>query len=265
MITALGLALLLAASPGAQPRTGERTPGLAPPISMRIHVTASEDLDAASLRGLARPGVVLWLQTRSNALRLSTVQAVSRFGEAYVELRSPVSQRQIEQLRAIPAVGAWMRGEALRGADLTRLAMRRVAWSASGSLDVIEARWRALRPVRVRWASPGPVDVGTWARLVQLPGAVFVSAPDGSPGCEERVESLPAARSVRFSAKSPSEARALARCGLGVVLAIEPETSAEKLLDVFREIPTLELDVAVGADPERARALRTLLVALEQS
>ncbi|MGA9523625.1 MAG: hypothetical protein WBV82_19340 [Myxococcaceae bacterium] len=262
-MTSLVLALWLAAAPGQAPGAGERAPGVAAPVSLRVHVTASEDLDPDALRALSRPGVVLWLRTRSNALRTSTVERLARFGEAYVELRSPVSQRQVEQLRRVPAAGIWGRGRSLRTEDLTRVGMRRVAWSTSGALDELESTWRAFHPVRVRWGAPQQVVLAAWARLGQLPGAVTVSLPPGEvPSCEERAEGVPGGRSVRFVARSPDEARSLARCGFGVVLVVEPSASAPSLLELFREIPFLELEVDVGADVQKARVLRALIEGL---
>ena len=56
-VTAAWLAVLLDCCSGA----ARRFPGY------RVHLTASEDLDPDRLRALARPEVVLWLTTRSNA------------------------------------------------------------------------------------------------------------------------------------------------------------------------------------------------------
>lgn len=59
--------------------------------SVPVHVVASEELEPDVLRALARPGVTLWLTTRSNTLRESTLDTLNRFEASWVQLRLPLA------------------------------------------------------------------------------------------------------------------------------------------------------------------------------
>ena len=82
-----------------------------------------------TLRALAGSGTVIWLRTRSNMLRDSTVEALALFPEAYVQLRPPVKEEQVRQLRRAPRVGAWLDAQALDGAGA---ALARAATDGGG-------------------------------------------------------------------------------------------------------------------------------------
>ncbi|MCP3142093.1 hypothetical protein [Pyxidicoccus xibeiensis] len=160
------LAALLAQAPG--PDT------LALP-GYRLHLVVDESVDADTLRALAGSGTVLWLRTRSNMLRDSTVEAVARFPEAYVQLRPPLLEAQAGQLRRAPRAGAWLDSRTLGtgGAWHHRLGPRKVAVDVHGRLDAETARRvAALRPSRVTWLpEAAEATLAGWGELVQLPGA----------------------------------------------------------------------------------------------
>ena len=162
------LAALLAQAPGPGP-TALTLPGY------RLHLVVDESVDADTLRALAGSGTVLWLRTRSNMLRDSTVEAVARFPEAYVQVRPPLLEAHASQLRRAPRAGVWLGAESLeKGTGWHhRLGPRPVAVDVRGPLDTeVAGRVAALRPARVTWL-PGEADatLGGWGELARLPGA----------------------------------------------------------------------------------------------
>ncbi|MBZ4418641.1 hypothetical protein [Myxococcus sp. RHSTA-1-4] len=173
------LAALLAQAPSGPGPEGLTLPGY------RLHLVVDESVDADTLRALAGGGTVLWLRTRSNMLRDSTVEAVALFPEAYVLFRPPLLEAHAEQLRRAPRAGAWVDAGTLgKGAGWHhRLGPRPVAVDVRGPLDAeVARRVAALRPARVTWM-PGETDatLAGWGELAQLPGAkVLVLA--GAPG-----------------------------------------------------------------------------------
>ncbi len=104
-MTWLVLGLLLGAGPADWALPG-----------FRVHVVASEALDADRLRGLARPEVVLWVRTRSNGLRRSTAETLQLAGSAFVEVRPPLGAPALAAF--VGRVGPWI---AERGVDVARV------------------------------------------------------------------------------------------------------------------------------------------------
>lgn len=163
------LAALLAQAPGPVGPTELTLPGY------RLHLVVDESVDADTLRALAGGGTVLWLRTRSNMLRDSTVEAVALFPEAYVQVRPPLLEAHASQLRRAQRAGVWVDEESLgKGAGWHhRLGPRPVAVEVRGPLDAeVAGRVAALRPARVTWL-PGDADatLGGWGELARLPGA----------------------------------------------------------------------------------------------
>ncbi|MFP2923691.1 hypothetical protein ACLESO_00450 [Pyxidicoccus sp. 3LG] len=119
------LAALVAQAPGP---TALALPGY------RLHLVVDESVDADTLRALVGGGTVLWLRTRSNMLRDSTVEAVARFPEAYVQVRPPLREAHADQLRRAPRAGAWVDSESLKQGTgwLHRLGPRLVAVDVRG-------------------------------------------------------------------------------------------------------------------------------------
>ncbi|MHB8878917.1 MAG: hypothetical protein ACYC8T_34885, partial [Myxococcaceae bacterium] len=171
----LASAVLLACLSQA-PRPG----GLSLP-SFRLSVLASEDLDPDRLRPLSRPGVTLWLSTRSNTLRESTVENLARFAEAWVQLRPPLTRAQAHGLSRAPRAGALLFAGDLGGEGLHLLGPRRLAVQLTGALDEsLAARLAAARPQVTYWEPQEEVDLLSFALFRQLPGRKIVR-PTAAP------------------------------------------------------------------------------------
>ena len=145
----------------------------------RVHLRVHEDLEPDRLRELARPGVTLWLSTRSNTLRASTMENVGRFDAAWVQLRAPLAPFEARAFSKLPTTGVMLGLESL---DVVgRLpGARRVALALKGPLDeATVAKVRAARPSELRWTPEGGVDLLSWGQFSQLPGRrVIVATPD---------------------------------------------------------------------------------------
>lgn len=229
--------------------------------SPRVHLRAHEDLDPDRLRELARPGVTLWLSTRSNTLRASTLENVARFDTAWVQLRAPLRPFDARVFSKLPAAGAWLEPDALAVAGR----VRRVAVSLRGPLDeALAARVRAAKPAEVRWSPEGVVDLLAWSQLRQLPGRrVIAGSPQtllpvkcetrstGDPSLELHVASLLALSSEVYP------------CGQGTRVVVQPETESWLLQSLLVRDPSVELVVEVGSDSARALAARGLLERLQ--
>lgn len=232
------------------------------PTAPRVHVRAHEELDPDRLRDLARPGVTLWLSTRSNTLRTSTVENVARFEVAWVQLRAPLAPFDASVFsKQMPAAGALLEPGALGLVGR----VRRVAVSLKGPLDeALVARVSAARPAEVRWSPDGPVDLLTWGQFRQLPGRrVIVASPQtllpvkcegrssADPSIELHVASLLALSSDAYP------------CGTGNRVVVQPEVETWLLQSLLVRDPSVELVVDVGADSARALAARGLFDRLQ--
>lgn len=220
----------------------------------RLNLVVDESVAADDLRALAGSGTVLWLRTRSNMLRDSTLEALARFPEAYVQLRPPVKEEHIRQLRKAPRVGIWLEAQALTGPGLHWLGPRRSAVEIRGALDAeLIQRLRALRPSWIFWA-PGASDVSleAWGTFAQLPGRKLLSlaAPMG-PLCPE----LPWRGALATVSLRVEEGTGAETCGLGrrVIMKGFPEDTA--LVALLSRDPSVELEVQAGpGERELARA-----------
>jgi hypothetical protein len=220
----------------------------------RLHLVADESVAADDLRALAGSGTVLWLRTRSNTLRDSTLEALARFPEAYVQLRPPLKEEHIRQLRKAPRVGVWLEAQALTGPGLHWLGPRRSAVEIRGALDPeLIQRLRALRPSWIFW-TPGASDVSleAWGTFAQLPGRKLLSlAVPMGPLCPE----LPWRGALATVSLRVEEGTGAESCGLGrrVVMKGFPEDSA--LVALLSRDPSVELEVQAGpGERELARA-----------
>ncbi len=262
---ALGFLLLTLGAGIASAQDQRPLPRGAPEVFIasapRVHVRADEDLDPDRLRELARPGVTLWLSTRTNTLRASTLENVARFDTAWVQLRAPLRPVDASVLTRLPAVGAWLEPESL--ALVGRL--RRVVVSVRGALDeAMVAKVSAARPAEVRWVPDGVVDLLAWGQLRSLPGRrVIVSSPQtllpvkcasrssGDPSIELHVASLLALASDVYP------------CGTGTRVVVQPQIETWLLQSLLVRDPSVELVVEVGSDAARAVAARGLLERLQ--
>ena len=227
----------------------------------RVHVRVHEDLDPDRLRDLARPGVTLWLSTRTNTLKASTVEHLARFDTAWVQLRAPLEPVDSAGFAKLPAAGAWVTPEGLSLAGR----VRRIAVSFSGPLDdEVVTKLAAARPTELRWTPEGSVDLLTWGQFRRLPGRRIV-APSartllpvkcderntGDPSLELHVANLLALSSDVFP------------CGAGMRVVVQGEAENWLLQSLLVRDPSVELVLEVGADSARALAARGLLERLQ--
>ncbi len=227
--------------------------------SVRVAVVASEDLNPDLLRKLARRDVTLWLETRSNALRQSTLENLGRFDEAFVRFRAPLGSADARVFERWPKVGLWLDVGQL--AVLGRLpGARRVAVDVSGPLTKeVADRVAGARPSLVRWAPTGPIDVLEWGLFRQLPGRKVVRLPPESlraVSCVERLASVALEIDVATLLTMNSD---VFPCGSSTRVVIRPGVDAWLLQSLVVREPALELVLDVGADEKLAAAARGVL------
>lgn len=260
------VALLLAGAP-----EDSRGPPTLALMGFRIHVIASEDIDPDGLKSLDRPGVVLWMQTRTNMLRSSVVEGLARFEEAYVQLHPPVHAAHAAQLERARRAGIWLEDADLDGPGVHRLGPRRFAVRISGELTPERAeRVRRARPTIVRWAPREEVSVEAWSRLVQLPGAKLADLDavaergDGLRICASWTQGL--IRDVGLwhdLSRVRGDPPELPRCPGRVQLRVRPDIEDAALARIFAANPATELEVEVGPSESGVRAVRLLIQRLE--
>ncbi len=223
----------------------------------RVHVRVHEDLDPDRLRELARPGVTLWLSTRSNTLRASTLENVARFDTAWVQLRSPLVPSDARVFSKLPAAGAWVGVDSLKAANR----FRRVAVTLEGPLDEgVIAKVSAARPAEVRWSPSGPIDLLAWGQLRSLPGRRIVAAEPQSllpVKCERRTAGDPSTELHLASLLALSSD--VYPCGIGTRVVVQPQVETWLLQSMIVRDPSVELVVEVGAESARAVATKGLL------
>lgn len=258
-MTALPLMIALAIF-GADPEV--KGPGTLVTAGHRVHLYASEDLHPDSLASLARPGVVLWLSTRSNALPAVTVERLRRFGEAWIELRAPILKVHASMLERAPKAGLWFRASDARVEVASLAGVRRVAVEISGPFDEA-ALLRAEDAARVNW-SPASADLEGFSRLMQMRGVktLFVAPGVRPPACEAV---MPPAARVIFRVRSLDDAVALSRCGAKVRVAVDVSVTEAELMRLFAASPGAELELEVGDDERRAVRVRQVLERLERA
>jgi hypothetical protein len=256
----LALTLAVAADPSDLPPAG-----VVGPLPV-VHLFASEDLSPDALGALARPEVVLWLATRSNTLRASTVARLARFRESYVQLHSPIKTQDWAQLEAVPRAGVWLSAEAATEPTLFRAGARRRALSLRGPLDASALKAvAAARPVRIRWEPGDPPNLEAWSRFAQLPCArVLVwDGPLGqfSDGCP--VSGRPAGLILWADSPRLAAPAALARaCGWPLAVRLPGQVGSEWLAGLIGKYPQLDLELE-ASDDGAATAARGFLDTLE--
>lgn len=235
-----------------------------PPV--RLHVVVDDDVDPDALRGLAQPGTTVWLETRSNMLRESTVEALAGFDSVFVRVRPPLLEPQLRQLRRLPRAGLWIRladADALR---VFRLGPRPLAVEGRGVLDAERiAELGSLRPSEVQWE--GAVNPDVWSALATLRGRKVVHlSGEGAWPCTEDGNAdpvpPPALRGLWLGATTDAPEgllhRPLPACGLPLRVRLLGPPSDAELARIFSRRPLTELEVAVESDPESVRAVQRL-------
>lgn len=229
--------------------------------SLRVHVIASEELEPDALRAFARPQVTLWLETRSNTLRESTVEHLALFDDAWVRVRAPLSVTDARVLARVPKAGLWLTPGDLDGVLGRAPGARRLAIDVKGPLDAALAeKLRSARPAVVRWSPNGAVDLLGWGLFLQLPGRkILAPAPTEllATRCGDRSATLPAlelhvATLLAMSAD-------VFPCGRGTRVVVTGELEPWLVQSLVVRDPALELVLPVGADAAQASRVRKLL------
>lgn len=264
---AAGAALALLSVGLAHAGEVKRLPERGPPAvtsSLRSHLIADEDLEPDALRALARPGVSLWLRTRSNALRDSTLESARQFDNAWIALRAPLEAKALRQLARAPAAGVWLRPGA-SALPAVKPGPLRLAISLEGPLDEARAAEVArLSPSVVEWrASAQQVDLLSWSLFRNLPGRLLfrpeadaVAPVDcARPG----LESVAVAVHVAFLLSLGKDAFP---CGKGARIRVSVETEPWVIQALHVQDPSKEIELDVGADLAKVRKARQLFDAL---
>lgn len=229
--------------------------------SIRVHLRASEELDPDYLRALARKNVTLWLSTRTNTLRASTLETINKFSDVWIALRAPVREADAQQLNKVPRAGVWIDVRDLDGARRV-LGPRRLAINLHGALDVaLFAKLQKLRPAETIWRAPPEVDLLSWGLFRQLPGRkVLVRSSleawptecpadprDGEPTLEAKVDGADKVTRPGFP------------CGRGPRIEVPLEVDRPLLQTLLVREPSTELVIDIGDDPRLVSKARRLL------
>jgi hypothetical protein len=237
-----------------------RAPDSLAPLSLRVHVRAHEDLEPDRLRAFARPRVTLWLETRSNVLKASTLEHLSLFDAVFVRLRAPVTESQARWLDAAPRAGVWLDAPALWGRGVERLiGPRPLAVTVKGPIDeALFDRVAKSRPEVVEWAAPADADVMSWSLFRQWPGRRLVSLETGGlpPKACTGSDDGPAAR-VHLASLLALGASAFP-CGRAPRVVLAADTDRWLIQSVVVRDPTAELELEVSDDAAAKKALALL-------
>ncbi len=262
-VSIAGFALLFAALTAAAPHQPlpPRSPETIAPPSLVVHVRAHEDLEPDTLRRLARPRVTLWLETKSNVLRASTLEHLRRFDAVFVRMRAPVNDAQVRALGSAPRAGVWLDASQLEGKGVARvLGPRPLAVQVRGAIDEAAFdRLRRARPEWVEWVAPDEVDVLAFSLLKGLPGRRVVSLEPGG---------LPA-RACAGADDGPASRAHLATllalgapafpCGRSPIVVLSTDTDRWLIQSLVVKDPTAELELDIGADEAAAKKAVALL------
>jgi hypothetical protein len=259
-VTVAVFLLLVATTLGAEPRP---LPAGSPPqlitAATRVHVFADEALDSDYLRLLARPGVVLWLSTRTNTLKASTLDTLALFHESWVELRAPIDAAALAQLQRLPRTGIMLGPSSVK--EARRLGPRRVAVRWNQALDEASAQLLVkARPAWVFWTPPSEVDALAWGLFKGVPGRKLFEPPPGSPrvACpKSEVPNEPAL--LEHATTLMSGQGASFPCGSGPWVDLSPAAESWVVQSVLVSSPSAELRIVIGADPKASVSLRKLL------
>jgi hypothetical protein len=220
----------------------------------RLHLVLSEEVEPDRLEALAQPGVVVWLQTRSNLLKRSVAERVGRADATYVQVRPPLGQPGLEK-QFTGRVHPWV---ALLGLDVPsyrRWAPGGTAVEVEGSLSEERlAQLRALRASAVRWRPEEPPTSEEWGRTAHLSG-LEVRPPAALPACSRP---LKGAERIRLRVAVALAETSGSGCGFALRLEIPLSLSEVELRELLVKFPGAELWAQVESDADAA-ASATLL------
>ncbi len=238
--------LLLAASPGPEVLV---LPGF------RLHLETSEDVEPDRLEALARPGVVLWLRTRSNLVKRSVAERLGRAESSYVQVRQPLGAAVREQFgpRVHPLV-------ALEGLDVS--AFRR--WAPVGTaVDVVGAlsadgaqALQTLRPQAVRWQPDGEPTAEEWARTGGFHG-LEVHPTAGLPACQRPFKG---GGRIRLRVPVQQAESSASGCGFALRLEVPVSITEAELKQLLVHFPGAELWTRVDNDTDAMAAAALVAV-----
>jgi hypothetical protein len=248
------LLVLLAADPTPEPQA------IFLAASVRVHLRASEELDPDYLRALARQNVTLWLTTRTNTLRASTLETINSFGVAWIALRAPVGDAEARQLGKVPRAGLWLDVKDLDGARRV-LGPRRLALELRGPLDAaLFGKIQKTRPAETIWRAPAEVDLLSWGLFRQLPGRKVLvrthlepwptdcpNPSDGEPALQTHLDAVSKAPRPGFP------------CGRGPRVEVPLEVDRAELQRLLVREPSTELVIDIADDPRLVSKARRLL------
>lgn len=225
-----------------------------------IHVFASEALAPELLRALARPEVVLWLDTRTNSVAPAIEEVLRGAGRVYVRARLPLRPGASLAIPGAPRAGRWCAAKECEAISArlgpTPLAARLTA----AELPALVGAHAHVRELRVEGGSP---DAGTLGELAQLGGTATWAAP---LPVDALCETPALGRKVTFEVPAPSDDagwRAVGGCSQALRLEVGPGSDVPRLERALLASPGLQLSVTVGADEGRARWARAMLEQLE--
>lgn len=236
MTSLAAVAWLLLAAPGPEPLL---LPGF------RLHVEASEAVEADRLEALARPGVVLWLRTTSNLVKRSVAERLARAEASYVQVRPPLGAAVRDQFG--PHVHPWVALEGLDVAAFRRWAPPGTALDVLGTLSAERAQAAAaLRPQAIRWQPQADPTAEEWARAAGLSG-LEVHAAALLPACPR---ALPGAQRIRLRVSVQQADSSASGCGLALRLEVPASLSEQELKEVMVRFPGAELWTRVESDAD---------------
>ena len=216
----------------------------------RLHLALSEDVEPDRLELLARPGVVLWLETRSNVLKRSVVERLARADTSYVEVRPPFAGDAVRQ-QFQGRVHPWVALEGLDTASYRRWAPPGTAVEVTGPIsEEALSQLRALHPQVVRWHPNEAPTPDAWARWAHLPGLEVV-APDRLPPCGRP---LKGAERIRLRIPAALADLTASGCGFALRLEIPLSLSEAELRSLLVQHPGAELWARVGSEVDAASA-----------
>lgn len=225
-------------------------------LGVAVHVVTHDELEPDRLRSLARRDVTLWLKTRTNTLRDSTVEHLARFDVAFVQLRPPLKPVDARVLAKAPRAGVWA-----KAADAPELVgrlpgVRQLAVDVDDTWpEALDAVLAKVRPALVRFRPAGPVDVLTWGRFLAAPGRK-IYAPDSADQlaleCATPAKGVPTPE-VHVATLMTVASR-LFPCAEGTRVVIDPGAEPWLLQSLLVREPRLELVVHVDDDAQARKA-----------
>jgi hypothetical protein len=223
-----------------------------------VNVWASEDLEVDTLRSLVtRPGVTVWLSTRTNSLRESTLDTLAKAKHAYVAVRPPFNGALRSQLARVAHVGLWvdLNAQSVDGIGAV-LGNRPLAVTVSGNLEKAQvALLSRTRPRVVLWRPTQPPDVLALAQARALSGRVWLRWPEDAPepaGCPPKL-------GVTLMMRLKEGAKPEVTCARQAMFELSPLSTAAQLQQLTFLAPTAEVSFEVGADADRARSVLQVL------